>query len=69
MESVKKRQHELSSLKARHESLEDRLSSLTKKAFRTGEDLLEIQRIKWKKRELKEKIVLEKSGLAREGAS
>ena len=69
MESVKKRQHELSSLETRHDRLEDRLSSLTQKAFRTEEDLLEIQRIKWEKRGLKEKIVLGKSGLSREGAS
>jgi uncharacterized protein YigA (DUF484 family) len=57
MDELKKKQHELDSLKSRHDSLENRLSDLVRKGRWNEEETLEMNRIKWEKRDLKEKIV------------
>ncbi len=57
MDEQKKKRHELDSLKSRHDSLENRLSDLVKKGHWNEEETLEMNRIKWEKRDLKEKIV------------
>jgi len=67
MEERQKKIHELGILKSRHDSLEQRLTDLLKKGFRTEEETLEINRIKWEKRDLKEKIVHEETFLDRPG--
>ncbi len=68
MEELQKKRHELGLLKSRHDRLEERLSDLLRKGFRTDEEAQEINRIKWEKRDLKEKIVHEESLLDRGGA-
>lgn len=67
MDEFQKKVHELGTLKSRHDKLEERLSDLLKKGFRTSEEVLEISRIKWEKRDLKEKILQEESALPRQG--
>ena len=57
MDEQKKKRHELDSLKSRHDSLENRLSDLVKKGHWNEEETQEMNRIKWEKRDLKEKIV------------
>ncbi|MDA8028736.1 MAG: hypothetical protein M0Z25_07150 [Nitrospiraceae bacterium] len=57
MDELKKKRHELDSLKSRHDSLENRLSDLVRKGHWNEEETQEMSRIKWEKRNLKEKIV------------
>ena len=67
MEDILKKKHDLGVLRSRHDRLEERLSDLMKKAFRTDEEAQEINRIKWEKRDLKEKISHEESSIDRQG--
>lgn len=62
MEELEKKRHELEILRTRHDKLEERLSDLVKKGVRTDEETQELRRIKWEKRDLKEKIVRHSSG-------
>ncbi|MEC4683497.1 MAG: hypothetical protein VST70_07475 [Nitrospirota bacterium] len=67
MDDILKKKHDLGVLKSRHDRLEERLSDLLRKAFRTDEETQEINRIKWEKRDLKEKIAHEESLFNRHG--
>ncbi|MDA8112450.1 MAG: hypothetical protein M0T83_08365 [Nitrospiraceae bacterium] len=65
MDELKKKRHELDSLKSRHDSLENRLSDLVRKGHWNEEETQEMNRIKWEKRDLKEKIVLGEAQLSK----
>jgi predicted nucleic acid-binding Zn-ribbon protein len=69
MDELKKKQHELDSLKSRHDRLENRLSDLVRKGRWNEEETAEMNRIKWEKRDLKEKIVQGEAQLSKMGES
>ncbi|EQD24503.1 MAG: hypothetical protein M1537_01100 [Nitrospirae bacterium] len=69
MDELKKKKYELDALKSRHDSLESRLSDLVKKGYRSEEETHEMNRIKWEKRDLKEKIIHGEAQLSKMGES
>ncbi len=67
-DDLSKKRHEVETLKSRHETLENRLSDLVKKGFWNEEETREINRIKWEKRDLKEKILQGEAQIHRLGS-
>lgn len=63
MDETKKKRHELETLKNRHDALDAKISELARRALLSEEDDRELARLKWEKRDLKEKIVQGESQL------
>jgi len=63
MDEIKKKRHELETLKTRHDALDAKILDLSRRALLTEDDDREMARLKWEKRDLKEKIVQGESHL------
>lgn len=63
MDDAAKKRHEIEAMKTRHDALDTRLAELSRRGILTEEENREITRLKWEKRDLKEKIVLGESRL------
>ncbi len=57
MDDAAKKRHEIATMKSRHDALDTRLSELARRGILTEEENREVTRLKWEKRDLKEKIV------------
>nr|EES52652.1 MAG: protein of unknown function [Leptospirillum ferrodiazotrophum] len=69
MDEIAKKRHEIEAMKSRHDALDTRLAELSRRGILTEEENREMTRIKWEKRDLKEKIVQGESRLEHSSGS